>query len=241
MTKIVHHPDTALRHAIIETCRAMNAAGLNQGTAGNVSARNEDGFFITPSGVPYAAMEPAQIVQMDLDGGYSGDMLPSSEWRMHLDIYREHEDAGAVVHVHSTHAAALSCLRHDIPPFHYMIAVTGGATLRCADYATFGTGELSEAMNRALEGRAACLLANHGQIAFGANLAKALWLAGEVEELCRQYTIAISHAAAARRPLVILDDTEMETILEKFKTYGKQPEDFAPGEHAAFDVPVQRD
>lgn len=228
-------PNHDLRQSIIDTCLAMNASGLNQGTSGNVSARNEAGFLVTPSGIPYAQMRPEQIVQMDLDGGYLGDTLPSSEWRMHLDIYRAHGHAGAVVHVHSTHAAALSCLRKDIPPFHYMIAVAGGPTLRCADYATFGTRDLSEAMNRALEARSACLLANHGQIAFGANLTKALWLAGEVEELCRQYFIACQ----AGTP-IILDDAEMTKILDKFKTYGKQPKEFKAGEHAAFDMPVKR-
>ncbi len=235
MTKIVHHPDIALRRAIIDTCLTMNASGLNQGTSGNVSARNEAGFLVTPSGIPYAQMDPAQIVQMDLDGGYLGDTLPSSEWRMHLDIYRAHVDAWALVHVQSTHTAALSCLRKDIPPFHYMIAVAGGSTLRCADYATFGTKELSETMNHALADRSACLLANHGQIAFGPSLAKALWLAGEVEELCRQYFIACQ----AGEP-VLLDDAEMEKVLKKFSTYGKQPKDFAPGEKAAFDMPVKR-
>lgn len=236
MTKIVAHPEAALRREIISTCLAMNASGLNRGTSGNVSARNEAGFLITPSGIPYAELHPNEIVQMDLDGGYEGDVLPSSEWRMHLDIYRQHEEAGAIVHVHSTHAAALSCLRRDIPPFHYMIAVAGGATLRCSDYATFGTQALSEAMNRALEDRSACLLANHGQIAFGANLSKALWLAGEVEELCRQYFIACQ----AGEP-VILDDAEMATIIEKFRTYGRQPKDFAEDERPAFDLPVRRD
>lgn len=231
----------ALRRAIIDTCQAMNASGLNHGTSGNVSARNETGFLVTPSGVPYAQMDPEQIVQMDLDGGYYGDTLPSSEWRMHLDIYRAHPHSGAIVHVHSTHAAALSCLRQEIPSFHYMVAVAGGSTLRCADYATFGTADLSEAMNRALEDRSACLLANHGQIAFGANLTKALWLAGEVEELCRQYYIACQMGAGQAGKPVILDDAEMTKILQKFKTYGKQPMEFAEGEQAAFDVPVKRE
>ncbi|PTW57593.1 L-fuculose 1-phosphate aldolase [Breoghania corrubedonensis] len=232
--------DQSLRKAIIATCRAMNASRLNTGTSGNVSARTETGFLVTPSGIPYDDLTPEQIVGMDLDGTYEGDWLPSSEWRMHLDIYRARPEAGAIVHVHSSHAAALSCLRLDIPPFHYMIAVAGGPTLRCADYATFGTAELSRNMIAGLQGRSACLLANHGQIAFGATLTKALWLAGEVEELCHQFFLATQMAATMGKPLVILDEPEMARVMEKFTTYGKQPRDFAPGEHAAFDVSVKK-
>ncbi len=214
--------DMSLREGIIATCRAMNASGLNTGTSGNVSARTEDGFLVTPSGIPYDDLTPDHIVAMDLDGGFDGDWLPSSEWRMHMDIYRSKPEAGAIVHVHSSHAAALSCLRLEIPPFHYMIAVAGGKTLRCADYATFGTQALSTNMIAALEDRSACLLSNHGQIAFGPTLAKALWLAGEVEELCHQYFIAAQMAVATGRPMIILDDEEMARIQEKFRTYGKQ-------------------
>ena len=209
--------EAELREAVIGTCRAMNARGLNQGTSGNVSVRNAQGFLLTPSGVPYDDMTPDQIVQMDLDAGYRGDWLPSSEWRMHSDIYRVRPDAGAVVHTHSIHATALSCLRQDIPAFHYMIAVAGGATLRCADYATFGTQALSDAMLQALDGREACLLANHGMICFGPTLDKALWLAGEVEALCHQYVVA----RQAGDP-VVLDDAEMVEIQRRFASYGSQ-------------------
>ncbi|WP_417771645.1 class II aldolase/adducin family protein [Stappia sp.] len=211
------HPD--LRQAVIDTCLAMNASGLNQGTSGNVSVRVGDGYLITPSGVAYAAMTPDQIVTMAPDGSHSGNWVPSSEWRMHHDIYAAHPQAGAVVHVHSTHATAVSCLRRDIPPFHYMIAVAGGATLRCADYATFGTQALSDHMLAALAGRSACLLANHGQICFGPTLEKALWLAGEVEALCHQYTVACQTGTP-----VILSEAEMAEVIERFATYGKQPE-----------------
>lgn len=225
--------ERAERQALIETCLAMNASGLNQGTSGNVSRRNAAGFLITPSGVPYAGMQPDQVVQMDLEGGYLGDWLPSSEWRMHLDIYRARPEAEAVVHTHSAYATALSCLRGDIPAFHYMIAVAGGADLRCAEYATFGTQALSDAMLVALEGRLACLLANHGQIAFGPGLDKALWLAGEVEALCRQYFVACQ----AGKP-VILDEAEMARVLERFATYGKQADEL--GEGGAAEAPVRR-
>lgn len=211
--------DGAKRQAVIEACRAMNAQGLNQGTSGNVSLRDGDGFLVTPSGVPYDGMTPEQVVRMDPEGGFEGDWVPSSEWRMHRDIYRARPEAGAVVHVHSTHATALSCLRREVPAFHYMVAVAGGDSLRCADYATFGTQALSDAMLAALEGRTACLLANHGQIAFGPTLDRALWLAGEVEALCRQYAVARSLGDP-----VVLGETEMAEVLERFGSYGKQPE-----------------
>lgn len=180
----------ALRQEIIDTCRAMNGLGINQGTSGNVSARAGEGFLITPSGRPYDSMEPDHIVEMDLDGGYRGDLLPSSEWRMHHDLFAARPEAGAIVHTHSTYATALACTYTEIPAFHYMIGVTGGTSLRVADYATFGTQALSDNMLRALEGRTACLLGNHGMICFGPTLSKALWLAVEVETLAQQYYVA---------------------------------------------------
>ena len=228
--------DKRLRQKVIDICRQMNTLGLNLGTSGNVSVRNKGGFLITPSGIPYDSMTPDQIVQMDLDAGYRGEWLPSSEWRMHLDIFAEHKQANAVVHVHSTYATALSCLRLDVPAFHYMIGVTGGTTLRCADYATFGTRELSEAMGRALEDRTACLLANHGQICFGPDLDKTLWLAGEIEALCHQY-----HVARLTGEPVILDDKEMDRVLKRFKTYGKQMGELKDLSETAVEAPIRRD
>ncbi|MEM8959235.1 MAG: class II aldolase/adducin family protein [Pseudomonadota bacterium] len=216
--------DPELCRQVIDTCLEMTARGINQGSSGNVSVRSGDGFLITPSGLPYETMTPDQIVAMDLDGGYWGDWLPSSEWRMHLDLYRMRSEAQAVVHTHSTHATALSCLRAEVPAFHYMVAVAGGTTLRCADYATFGTQALSDAMLRALEDRSACLLANHGVIAFGPTLDKALWLAGEIETLCHQYTVACAHGDP-----VVLSETEMEDVLARFRSYGKQAEELEPG------------
>ena len=210
--------DIRARQAIIDTCLRMNAAGLNQGTSGNVSTRCVGGMLITPSGVPYSETDSSQIVLVAEDGSWSGDWKPSSEWRMHLDIYRARPEAQAVVHVHSTHATALSCLRRGIPAFHYMVAVAGGHDIRCANYATFGTQALSDAMLAALDGRSACLLANHGQIASGPSLDKALWLAGEVEALAQQLVAAESLG----RP-VILPDEEMERVLTLFRDYGRQP------------------
>ncbi len=137
---------------------------------------------------------------------------------MHLDIYHARTEAGAVVHTHSPHATALSCLRRGIPAFHYMVAAAGGRDLRCASYATFGTQALSDAMLAALDGRRACLLANHGQIAFGKTVDKALWLAGEVEALARQY----ASAASLGEP-ILLDDAEMDRVLQLFEDYGRQP------------------
>ena len=214
----------------------MNDTGLNQGTSGNISARTDDGFVITASGIAYDRMEESHIVEMDLDGGYRGEFLPSSEWRMHLDIFAARADARAIVHTHSPCATALSCLGRDIPAFHYMIAAAGGNSLRCADYATFGTQELSDNMLVALEGRSACLLANHGMISFGANLRAAFALAVEVESLCRQYALACQLGEP-----IILDDAEMANVQERFKTYGKQPTETADANSPAVFAPVKRD
>lgn len=227
--------DLAARRAIIDACLKMNASGLNQGTAGNISLRHGEGFLVTPSGIPYEAMRPEQVVPVGFDESYSGDWLPSSEWRMHFDIYATRPQAGAVVHTHSVHATALSCLRREIPPFHYMIAVAGGRTLRTADYATFGTRELSRAMLAALEGRSACLLANHGMICFGPTLDKALWLAGEIETLCRQYVIALTAGEPA-----ILTDTQMDEVIARFGSYGRQPGEVAAGAVPAVEAPRHR-
>lgn len=225
-----------LRKKVIETCLKMNAEGINQGTSGNVSVRTDEGFLITASGVPYHRMKPEHIVEMDLDGGYRGEYLPSTEWRMHMDIFKHRPEANAIVHTHSIYATALACLRKDIPPFHYMIGVGGGSTIRCSDYAEFGTQELSNTMLKALEGRTACLLANHGQIVFGPNLDKALWLAGEVETISQQYWAALQTG----KP-VILSDEQMTTVLARFKTYGKQPDELGKDEAHAVFAPKRRD
>lgn len=209
----------ALARRLVDTARQMNACGLNQGTSGNLSARFGEGLLITPSGIDYARMRPADIVHIRLDGSAAeaGQLLPSSEWRMHADIYAAREEAGAVVHAHPTYATAIACRREGIPAFHYMVAVAGGADIRCADYATFGTGALSESMLAALAGRKACLLANHGLIGFGPDPERALALAVEVEALARQY-----HLARQGGDPVLLSEAEMAEVLEKFKTYGKQ-------------------
>jgi L-fuculose-phosphate aldolase len=225
-----------LREKVIETCLRMNEEGINQGTSGNVSVRTPEGFLMTASGIPYLKMKPEHIVEMDLKGGYIGDYLPSTEWRMHMDIFRHRREANAVVHTHSIYATALSCLRKDVPAFHYMIGIAGGTTLRCATYAEYGTQGLSDAMLKAMKDRTACLLANHGQIAFGDDLENALWRAGEVETLCHQYWAALQ----AGKP-VILSDRLMTTVLARFKTYGKQPGQLNEGDAPSVIGPVRRD
>jgi len=207
----------SLSQQVIDTCYAMNAGGINQGTAGNVSIRFEDGFFITPSGVAYDELVPNDIVYVRMDGVAESPLEPSSEWRMHLDIYAAKPEAGAVIHTHSTFATALSCLRKDIPAFHYMVAVAGGMDIRCSNYALFGTQDLSDTRMMALKDRRACLLGTHGMICFHDNLNKSLWLAVEVETLAKQYW----HACQVGEP-VLLSVAQMAEVLEKFKNYGKQ-------------------
>jgi L-fuculose-phosphate aldolase len=206
----------ALREQIIATALEMNARGLNRGKSGNVSARIDDGFLVTPTGLAYESMQPVDIVAMTQDGTARGLRLPSSEWRFHRDIYAARREVSAIVHAHSPFATSIACLSRDIPPFHYMIAVAGGKDIRCAAYATFGTQQLSDHALRALEGRKACLLANHGMIAVGASLTAALALAVEVEALAEQYWRALQIGTPN-----LLSDAEMEVVLEKFRTYAQ--------------------
>ena len=160
----------ALRRGMIEVCRRMNAIGLNQGTSGNLSARlDAERLLITPTGLQYEVMKAVDVAVLHLDGRWSGPKAPSSEWRFHRDILRERPDVGAVLHVHSRFATALACLNKAIPAFHYMVAVAGGESIRCADYATFGSQALSGAALVALKDRKACLLAHHGMIALGSD------------------------------------------------------------------------
>jgi L-fuculose-phosphate aldolase len=214
--------ERALRESVIATALAMNAAGINRGKSGNVSARTRDnafdGFLITPTGLPYPETTAEQIVAMSLGGEVSGTLLPSSEWRFHRDIYVARADVMAIVHTHAPFATSLACLQRGIPAFHYMVAVAGGRDIRCAPYATFGTQELSDHAVAALAGRRACLLANHGMIALGASLEGALALAVEVETLAEMYWRALQIGEP-----VPLSDMEMDKVLEKFRTYG-QPE-----------------
>jgi L-fuculose-phosphate aldolase len=187
------------------------------GTSGNLGVRCDDGLLITPSGVPYDVLEPNQIVSLGLDGERREQGLrPSSEWQLHTAILRARSDAAAIVHTHSPYATALACTRQGIPAFHYMVAVAGGVDIRCARYATFGTRELADCAVAALAERQACLLANHGVVALGSSIERAESLAFEVENLARQYAIALRFGAPA-----LLSSTEMEDVLERFSDYGQ--------------------
>lgn len=209
--------ESDLRTQVARTSRATVTAGLNRGSSGNVSCRCGDGCLITPSGWPSADVEADHVVKIDHEGRSQGPLAPSSEWRIHRDIYQARPDAGAVVHVHSPFAVSLSCLRRGLPAFHYMVAIAGGPDIRCAGYATFGTQALSEAVLAALVDRRACLMANHGMIALGADLDRALALAVEVESLCEQFW-----RASLMGPPVLLTDTQMNEALIAFQHYGRR-------------------
>ena len=206
---------TATRQAIIDACIESNRNGLNQGTSGNISVRTTEGVVITPSSRPYDTMKPEDLALMPFDGSYGtydGPYRPSTEWRFHYDIYAAKPDIGAIVHVHSTYATVLSMLRKEIPACHYMIAAFGGPNIRCADYAVFGSKELSDHVMKALEGRAGCLMGTHGMIACGANLDKAMWLAVELETLAKQYYLALQLGEP-----IILSDEEIERVRLRMK------------------------
>ena len=205
------------RKAIIATCLRLNDLGLNQGAAGNVSVQLGERLLITPSGMPYEDMRPSDLVEMGLDGNIGpGGRKPSSEWRFHVDLQNARPDISCVLHAHAPFCTAIACQRLDIPAFHYMVAVAGGDSIRCAPYATFGTQALSDHATRALAERKACLLANHGMIALGIDLKRALALAVEVETLATQFwrTLQIGE------PIVLSND-EMSEVLKSFADYGQ--------------------
>jgi L-fuculose-phosphate aldolase len=209
------HQEFDQRRDLIAHCLKMNGTGLNQGTSGNLSVRWADGMLITPSGIAYDQLEPEDIVFMNLDGRFEHELEPSSEWRFHRDIYVARPEVNAVVHAHPAHCTALAIRGMEIPAVHYMIAACGGPTVRCAGYHTYGTQELSEAAIEALQDRTGCLLANHGMIATGASLARAMWLAVEMETLARQYILSLQLGEPN-----ILPDAEIARVVEKFKGYG---------------------
>ncbi len=211
--------ETALRRDVIETALEMERLGINQGTSGNISARWRDGLLITPSGVPYADLQTQDIVWLPLDVSDDADVFrqsrPSTEWRFHRDILCSRPEINAVVHTHSNAATAMAIHSRDIPAHHYMVAVAGGNSIRCAPYATFGSQALSEHAITALKDRTACLLAHHGVIALGHELARALWLANEVEGLAQQYLLACQLGTPP-----LLSDEAINEVIEKFKDYG---------------------
>ena len=210
------------RNQIIEYSLKLNSTNLSPLRSGNISLRGiEDdieGYLITPSGKKYESLKPEDIVFMGLNEYEKDDPTnkPSSEWRFHRDIYKNKKEAHAIVHAHSLHATAVSSHGKSIPPFHYMIALAGGEDIKCADYATFGTKELSNNVIKALENRSACLMSNHGQVAFGKNLEDAFELAQEIENICHQYTIALKLGQPK-----ILSFEEMKKVLDKAKNYKK--------------------
>lgn len=210
-----------LRAEIVRVAQAMAASGLSPGKSGNVSARltpGADDFLVTPTGLAYGELVPERIVALDGEGrGRPGELRPSSEWRMHLGIFRAKPEAQAIVHTHSEAATALACTRRPIPAFHYMVAAAGGKDIPCAPYATYGSEELAAHAVAALRDRKACLLANHGVLATGPSLDAALALAEEVEALAAQYVRALTIG-----DVVILDDAEMARVIDKFSTYGQQ-------------------
>jgi L-fuculose-phosphate aldolase len=210
--------ELAARKSIIQSALQMNALGINQGTSGNVSVRYGDRMLVTPSGIPYEELDPKDIVATKIKGDgskWEGALAPSSEWRFHLNIYQARADVGAVVHTHSMYATVLAICGKPIPAVHYMVAASGGNEIRVAKYATYGTAELSENALEALEGRTCCLLKNHGVIATGPNIKRALWLAGEVETVARQYYLSLAIGGGD-----IIPDDEINRIIAKFKAYG---------------------
>lgn len=215
------YDDAALREEMVATCRRMNAAGINQGTSGNLSVRNPGGFLVTPTSLPYDRMQPGDLVQMGFDGTFEGARRPSSEWRFHRDILAARPDIDCVLHCHSIYATSLAVHHITIPSFHYMTAVAGGTTIRCSRYETFGTQALSDAALEALEDRLACLLGQHGQIALGKTQEAALALAIEVETLARLYL----QARVLGEPPV-LPEEEMARVIQQMRnmSYGQAPD-----------------
>lgn len=215
-----------LKLEVIKYAQKLNNTNLSPLRSGNVSIRainnGIEGFFITPSGIKYELLKEEEIVFLELNKEYdflkifNSGLNPSSEWRFHQDIYLKKKDAKAIVHAHSPHATAVSAHGKNIPAFHYMIALAGGDDIKCAEYATFGTKELSQNIIQALDKRKACLMSNHGQVAFGQNLKQAFELAEEVENICHQYINTIKLGEPK-----ILSFSEMQKILEKIKNYKK--------------------
>ncbi len=213
--------ERAARQEIIDRCREMNSNGINQGTSGNISARHGDRMLISPSAIPYDEMMPEMIasLRLDGDGEWEGPKKPSTEWRFHYTLMRERPEANAIVHAHPTYCTTLAIARMEIPACHYMIAAFGGNNVRCAGYATFGTEKLSRLAADAMKDRTACLLANHGMIVIGENLAKAMWRAVELETIARQYYLSLQ-----LKGMAVLSDALIDETIAGFASYGLQAE-----------------
>ena len=208
--------EALLREQMLAAALQLDAIGLNRGSTGNLSVRVGEHWLVTPSGVAAQDLTPQSMVHMDFNGEPLGPGKPSSEWRFHRDIFVSRPDAGAIVHTHSRFATAFSCLHREIPAFHYMVAIAGGDNIRCAPYALFGTQALSDHALIALQDRKACLLGNHGLIALGTNVKRAMAVAIEVESLCEQYWTALQLGEPH-----ILNAEQMQLVHDKFKTYGQ--------------------
>ncbi len=203
--------ETDVRRDIIDACIEMNSIGLNQGTSGNISIRHGDRMLISPSATPYRKLKPDMIASIDLSGGmtedYDGPRKPSTEWRIHWLLMKNRTDVTAVVHAHPPYSTALAILRMAIPSCHYMIAAFGGKDVRCSGYATFGSPELADLAVEAIEGRSACLLANHGMVAAGLGIEQAMWRAVELETIARQYYLAMRAGSPFMLTGEQIDDT----------------------------------
>ena len=200
---------------LVKTTKYLNNKNINRGSSGNLSYRTTNGFMITPSSIPNDKLNEKSCVQMAFDGTYKNKLKPSTEWRIHRDIYLKREDIFAIIHAHPTFSTAIACMNIDIPSFHYMIAVAGGDNVRCARYATFGTEQLSKNVIKALDNRNACLMANHGLIVGEKNLQFALKLTEEVENLSKQYLQILK---SGKKP-VLLSKNEMKKNIKKIKDY----------------------
>ncbi len=218
----------AARQQLLETMQALAGDGLNTGASGNASLRLPTGLLITPSGIAPERLSAAQMVELTADGAVAGGQLrPSSEWHLHAEIYRARPDVDAIVHCHSRSATALAACRRELPPFHYMVAMLGGA-VRCADYALFGTEALAQATVTALGQRHACLLANHGQVTTGRSLARALTRARLLESLAGSYLDALAIGGP-----VLLTERELAEATARFGDYGRQPPTAEAGKNAS--------
>ena len=204
-----------LSQQIINACLDMNRTGLNQGTAGNISHRFEDGLLVTPSGIPYEQLAVDDIVYVKNDGTFEDGKVPSSEWRFHHAVLAARPEFNAVVHTHAMYSTIVAIMNRDIPAIHYMIAAAGGNNIPCVPYATYGTPDLAELVQVGVKDRSAILLEHHGMIAAGESMAKAMWLATEVETLAQMY-VNLLQAGEVRT----LSDESITKVLEKFKNYG---------------------
>ncbi|MBL8333271.1 MAG: class II aldolase/adducin family protein [Rubrivivax sp.] len=207
--------DAPQRDAMLAALQRLDRLGLNRGSTGNLSHRSGEGLLITPTGMG-ADIGPHDLVWLGFDGRREGRWAPSSEWHFHQALLQARPELQAVVHTHAPHATALACLRRELPAFHYMVAVAGGDSVRCAPYHLFGTPELSQAVVAAMEGRKACLMATHGLVSAAPTLAEAMKITIEVESLCHSYLAALAVAEPPR-----LSADEMAAVIERFRGYGQ--------------------